>query len=187
MSQAQERVTKFSRDAEKLLEGDVKEAKLIKEVKKLQEWMRKHQDESINTAKSVLFSVVKRYHQAGTASGATEALSDSTSGLLDDYLKLPEGKLVTSKCKEAVLKMLRQYHGFGKGTADAQDCAAACEPVRWMVCDLDDSSGLLQLVRGEEVMEGVAVATPTILEAVQAGMDEGIEVLVQGGRVIAIG
>eukprot|EP00667_Euglena_gracilis_P023742 EG_transcript_26966 len=141
------------------------------EVQRLCKWLQKHQDEAVpDKAKGQLLAVVQKYYQAAQSLGTT-ALTDSVTSLVEDLLKLPEGKLVTSKSKQQALKWLSTL-------APAANPVPGASPVeageRWMVGDIGDD-GLLQLVPdgdGDEVIDGAAVATLELLAAVRRRFEE---------------
>jgi hypothetical protein len=103
---------------------------------------------------------------------------------------------VTSKSKEAGLKLLNQYHGTstrGPGSRlEQRDTNGA--PIRssswrevWIVSDLS-AEGLFELVRGEgegEVLEGVRASGPAVTAAARARLDAGVEVVVERVKCVS--
>jgi len=101
---------------------------------------------------------------------------------------------VTSKSKEAGLKLLNQYHstaegpgsGPGSGNTKGDPAQSTNRRETWMVSDVS-AEGLFELVRGEgegEVLEGVRASGPAVTAAARARFDAGVEVVVERvGRV----
>jgi hypothetical protein len=67
---------------------------------------------------------------------------DAVSSLLDDYLKLPEGKLVSSKTKMSCLSWLRSLESKMYAIDDAIDIACS-QSQRYVVADINDDDTLL--------------------------------------------
>lgn len=80
--------------------------KITSEVNKLKTWLQKHQYESVpDGSKSKLFQTLEIYYSVAICSdkSITEELKNVVGALLNDYLQLPEGKLLGAKDKRKVL------------------------------------------------------------------------------------
>jgi len=172
-----ERVDKFSQDAENMLEKPERFSgtKVQSEIARLQKWLQKHQDEPLPDGhKEKLLSTVQRYYKFA-CSNASEESRNAVLNLVDDLLKLPEGKLVTGKAKKQALKWLDTLQSLAEATSIGKDA--------------DDSTELLQLIEicGAELvlMDGdtgetkQVAATDDQLAAIKGRFDAGDDVLVR--------
>ena len=104
-----ERIDLFHEDCVKLVTGEGLNIKRIQsEIKKLRKWLMKHQDEvTPESSKMKLLSILQVYYQLHHDRRLLEMeYVNDLEGLLDDYLKYPEGKLTTSKSKQTCLNWL---------------------------------------------------------------------------------
>eukprot|EP00668_Euglena_longa_P014670 GGOE01018671.1.p1 GENE.GGOE01018671.1~~GGOE01018671.1.p1 ORF type:complete len:193 (-),score=50.60 GGOE01018671.1:259-837(-) len=187
-----DRIEKFREDCDKLV-ADRNAARMAAEVQRLCKWMQKHQDEAVpDKAKGQLLAVIQKYYQTAQ-SLAAPALTDSVTGLIEDLLKLPEGKLVTSKSKQQALKWLATLAPATGSASGASPSAAVEAGERWVVGDISDA-GAFQLVPdgdGDEVIEGATAATTDLLAEVRRRFEEEghctVQVSRQGRKVTVTG
>lgn len=198
-----DRVSKFVEDAHKLLESPINVPKVEKELKRLRTWLFKHQDESLQKGKQAeLLSTVKSYYKVAMGESTESTLRDAVFGVVDDLLKLPEGKLVSSKTKGDCLKMLRQLGGQEETLdVDKSDESSSTVGV-WLVADVMADS--VTVVRGDEILENIPVLREEEGEGQGHGQarplmdiitehfdgDEGLDVRVKGdseGAAVVIG
>ena len=100
-----DRIDKFHEDCEKLV-AVPNNPKIVGEVQRLSKWLQKHQGEAMPEAsKARLFGVLQKYHKVATTT-TSQPMKDAITATIEDYLKLPEGKLVSSKSKQQALKWL---------------------------------------------------------------------------------
>lgn len=110
-----ERIEKFHEDSITLMKLK-NVAKLVTEIKKLSIWMQKHQTQTVpDNHKQQLLTTLELYYNylrnQHVNENCYEALYDAVYKLADDYLKLPEGKLVHSKGKKKILKWMDILNG----------------------------------------------------------------------------
>eukprot|EP01039_Chlorochromonas_danica_P006185 gene6185-6820_t len=97
---ATDRVDKFLEDQNKALLSS-STSKIIPEIEKLRSWLQKHQNESLpDAAKGKLLTILEKYNRA---QGYFAAIRSNVQNLFNDYLQMPEGKLVNAKNKSKVL------------------------------------------------------------------------------------
>lgn len=98
------RIDKFVEDQTKVLtlaSSCSKIGKINSEIGKLRTWLVKHQDDTIpDGGKAKLLAILEKYNRA---MGYFSELTNSVVSLFEDYLQLPEGKLVSSKDKSKVI------------------------------------------------------------------------------------
>lgn len=110
-------------------------------------------------------------------------MEDAISAIVADYLKLPEGKLVSGKAKKKVMKWADQL----TARANARDAGGAVETVssaacHWMVADISGTSlSLMQTdVESEDVLEDIEVRDAALLAKIIAHFDD------EGGVFVAL-
>jgi hypothetical protein len=191
MSQSAERVRKFEDDAAELMrEG--KAARVAAEAVRLQQWITKHQNDALPPGdQQRLWSTVRGYHHYATqprlagAAGNDNVLA-ATFDLLDCCLKIPEGRLITARIKQQVLKL---QQGTMVGKAPPAPAAAPVVAADWDVVDLATDGATCCVVSGDEVLDDVPFASPDIAAAVRAAIDAdgGCPVAVDGNVVVRVG
>eukprot|EP00933_Yihiella_yeosuensis_P073316 TRINITY_DN81965_c0_g1_i1.p1 TRINITY_DN81965_c0_g1~~TRINITY_DN81965_c0_g1_i1.p1 ORF type:complete len:202 (-),score=52.86 TRINITY_DN81965_c0_g1_i1:997-1602(-) len=149
-----DRVEKFAADGEALLK-EPNAKKIASEVQKLRTWIHKHQDELLSDShKEKLFVCMQKYHKYSSAKSSSgyvvppECIAQ-VQGLVEDALKVPEGKLITMKTKKQLLKWLEFFGSDGSGSAG--DAAGQKEPTFcWDVIEFcDDAVVLMEAETGE--------------------------------------
>jgi hypothetical protein len=146
---ASERIDLFHEDCLKLVTGEGLNIKRIQsEIKKLRKWLMKHQDEvTPESSKMKLLSVLQVYYQLHHDRRLTEAeYANDLEGLLDDYLKYPEGKLTTSKSKQTCLNWLTNLQRVVSNGGNGLGCEEESQSVkmkRFLVGDLNEDETLL--------------------------------------------
>lgn len=135
---AAERIDLFHSDCVKLTTGSgFNDKRINSECQRLSKWLQKHQEETVTDgAKTKLVSVVQEYYKIGLRE---VSVRDAVYALVDDYLKLPEGKLVTSKAKQSCLRWLDALNGAN----NAGDGVSASTTTKYMVADIDEHGKLL--------------------------------------------
>jgi hypothetical protein len=162
---ASERIDLFHEDCLKLVTGEGLNIKRIQsEIKKLRKWLMKHQDEvTPESSKMKLLSILQVYYQLYHDRKLIEAeYANDLEGLLDDYLKYPEGKLTTSKSKQTCLNWLtnvqrsvsNEVNGLG---SEEQNLV---KMKRFLVGDLNEDETLLLMSpdpNSEEYIENARI------------------------------
>jgi hypothetical protein len=112
----------------------------------------KHQEDSLpDGGKNKLLQTIQGYAKLPFVDGSSTSCKDAALALVDDLLKLPEGKLVNSKGKSAALKW---FSALSCDTRNKQDLKAVVE--FWDVADVDHNK--VCLVLGDIVREDVEVS-----------------------------
>merc|ERR1719367_1578474 len=138
-----ENVDAFLAQAEKLTEGPPS-AKLFTEIAKLRKWLYKHQDEVLPDGhKGRLVNVLQRYFKYATEHEAAkddEKARQAVLELLEDMLKLPEGKLVAGMSTKGKLikwcDVLRTGTDAGGGEEGTEDPLQQYARERWVVVEI---------------------------------------------------
>lgn len=100
-----DRIQKFVDDQTALLTAKAATGKINSEISKLKTWLVKHQDEAVpDGSKGKIAAILEKYNRA---SGYLADIRPAVLGLFNDYLQLPEGKLVNSKEKNRILTWVR--------------------------------------------------------------------------------
>lgn len=110
-----DRIDKFQTDCNLLLHNDNQSnnvMKIVSEVKKLSQWLQKHQSEVVpDNHKQILLTIIENYYNYYLQKRKdSTVLLDVVTLLVDDCLKLPEGKLINSKGKKRALKWIEILH-----------------------------------------------------------------------------
>ena len=150
MSDSASRVERYCEDAANIVKSGV-EPKLLSEVKKLRTWLQKHQSETLpDGAKQKLLSTVETYFlycRNTRPERFNGDVGDAVAGLVDDLLKLPEGKLVAAKSKQKALKWLEATKMSGEADASSSSGGGGDGRTKWVVADIDEETGKLMLMR----------------------------------------
>lgn len=174
-----DRIDKYREDCEKWKDGNPQ--KLKAEILSLNKWVVKHQHEAVNDgSKGKLLWVMQFYYKLATErdrDGSGE-LNRLVCNLIDDFLKLPEGKLVTAKGKQGALRWLEQLTGGVDGTTD--DPVAVAEPcvslgvVRFGVADVVEDGRIIltDLATNEVLDEIVVIPKGRLFSLVQTKFEE---------------
>lgn len=92
--------------------------KITAEIDKLRQWLVKHQEVVVpDGAKAQIFSILEKYQRCFTS--VYPEIMPAVSTLFSDYLQLPEGKLLSSKSKQRVLKWLQQMDNSENGKSES--------------------------------------------------------------------
>eukprot|EP00759_Apiculatamorpha_spiralis_P042118 PhF_6_TR40408/c2_g1_i5/m.60221 len=192
-----ERIDKFFDDITPHLSTSTTWPKLRPECDKLSTWIFKHQDESIpEGAKQKLFTIIQSLYKvaSNTSPPPTPLTLESIHKVLETYLQVPEGKLVSSKAKQSVLKWLEALRGM----AASQPGGSAIPVVptkRYLITDVSQNTktktttvSVVDLETNEDiedlVFEGNEVLRGEILKHFLEL--DSVEMEVQGTRVIAV-
>lgn len=121
-----DRIQKFHDDqVDNITSCKGKTSKITSEIDKFRQWLVKHQDNVVpDAAKGQIFTILEKYQRCSTQ--VYPEITPAVYTLYSDFLQLPEGKLVSSKSKQRVLKWLQQMD------SDAADANTA-ESVEAMV------------------------------------------------------
>lgn len=173
-SQASERIDKFHIDAQRWCTKNAQnDARCIEEMKKLSKWMLKHQAEIIpDSSKTKLQSIMFLFFSCPLSINATESILNEKINLLADYLKMPEGKLVTSKSKKKVMKWLDELNNtvINMNTVFDINAMATTSGDKWMVADIGDDDKLSLMRENVEDMgflEGIVVTDTYMLQEIK--------------------
>lgn len=167
---AAERINMFHEDCQKLTTGEgINHKRIASEIQKLKRWMQKHQDESVpDSAKSKLLVVINKYKSMAS----NPELTDVVYSLVEDYLKLPEGKLLSSKDKQGCLRWLQSTAGGESDSTHDDSNVSATSTARYIVGDITDNNLLLLMSPDpnvgdvlEDVKVGDSVLERRIVEA----------------------
>ena len=172
-----ERVDKFLGDAENMLGNPERfsGAKVQSEIARLQKWLQKHQDESLPDGhKEKLLSAVQRYYKFACSSTSDES-RNAVHNLVDDLLKLPEGKLVTGKAKKQALKWLDTLQSPVEAAPTGKSADDGTESLQLIhICGAE-----LVLMDGDTGETKQVAAKDDQLLAIKDRFDAGDDILVQ--------
>mmetsp|Transcript_13133 Transcript_13133/g.37780 ORF Transcript_13133/g.37780 Transcript_13133/m.37780 type:complete len:198 (+) Transcript_13133:46-639(+) len=173
-----DRVDKYHSDGAALLGSKpLKADKVRAEIRSLRKWLQKHQDETLAAGpQGKLLETAQAYHKAAAAGGPDgEALQDEVLGLVEDLLKLPEGKLVSSKAKRTAIKWTETLRGKAAGSDDAPDAAAGVAGEVMDVIDIagDGAVSVTLMDEDGETLEGVAIDDEELAERLRSCFDAG--------------
>jgi hypothetical protein len=187
---ASERIQKYLEDAQKYVAGQ-STSKVLAELKKLNTWLQKHQNESVpEGAKAKLISTVEVYLKYCTSPGAEAALLEAVANVVGSYLQLPEGKLVSASYKKKALAWHQDLAALESGQADN-----GLEPIisQWFVDTInkDGTISLLQVDNSEVWRENYSpLNLAEYLENMRALCGEHESVVVeldeQSNRIVAL-
>jgi len=115
-----DRIQKFHDDQIDNITGcKGKTTKITSEMDKLRQWLVKHQDAAVpDGAKGQIFTILEKYQRC--SSQVYPEIEPALYVLFSDYLQLPEGKLLSSKHKQRVLKWVQQMD-LDKASAGAAE------------------------------------------------------------------
>ncbi|KAJ1431817.1 hypothetical protein B484DRAFT_448190 [Ochromonadaceae sp. CCMP2298] len=138
---ASERIEKYLEDAKKHVAGQ-STSKILAEMKKINTWLQKHQNESVpEGAKTKLISTVEVYFKYCTRPGAEAGLLEAASDVVGSYLQLPEGKLVSANYKKKALAWHQDIAALESGKA-ASSSAFDSIISHWFLDTLNDDGTL---------------------------------------------
>lgn len=179
MMAAAERVDKFQIDSQTLLKSN-NHVKIISEMKKLSQWLQKHQSEIIpDNHKQILLGVIESYYTyyCSSIQNREATLLDAVSLLVDDCLKLPEGKLINSKGKKKALKWIDTLNSLQStdGNASSTDRKLAADTSSttsesFIVISLQQHNKSISVMdeeTGERVIENIPVTTSSQWKALK--------------------
>jgi hypothetical protein len=160
MAGAEERIELFHEDSLKLTTGEGMNIKrILSEINKLKRWIQKHQNELIpDHSKTRLMSVLQLYYKL-TEKVTEEEYVNQVEALIDDYLKLPEGKLTTSKSKQVCLNWLEALHRIEY----VQESVSVVSPqmIRYIIADANEEDQTFLLMspdpNSEDFLENATV------------------------------
>lgn len=156
-----ERIQKFHDDQIKIMVPGTKPTKITSEISKLKTWLVKHQDEAVpDGSKGKILTCLEKYNRAA---GYIFDIRSATESLFQDYLALPEGKLLTSKNKDKVKTWLENMVDGDEGN-DAP--RKELKTKRWDVAMIDDVHRLC-LIREDLMHEEVVVADKELLKKIE--------------------
>ena len=174
MSDSVSRVQRYYDDAVRLL-ATINDSKITQEVKKLRQWLQKHQQETLpDGAKGKLMSTVEAYYIFCTKRPTKfdDELGDSIQNLVGDFLKIPEGKLINGKQKLKALKWFESTSvssSSGKGKFNTSSTTK-----KWTVCDIDES-GMLMLLSNQpgsdNIIEDFSITDTELLGRIRECFD----------------
>lgn len=166
-----DRISKYFDDAKEIITEirKGKNIKLVNEVKKLSNWLQKHQNECVSDGiKGKLMSTVEIYYRHGSSVIVDNLALEAICILLETYLQLPEGKLVTAKDKKKALAWLQE---FSARTASCDPTKSTKVISKWFIDTVhdDESLTLLSTLDSENWKEhfvaiNAALFLPTIKE-----------------------
>lgn len=183
-----DRIEKFHEDSVALIKLQ-NVTKLITEIKKLSVLMQKHQTQIVpDNHKQKLLSTLELYYTYLNSLKRNDisydALHDVIYKLADDYLKLPEGKLVHSKGKKKILKWIDTLIGKTKGDTSGNNYSAAnkdsLENVCYTVVDVNLEAHTVTLSEFdscENIIEGIDVELE-LFRKIHLSYEVGDEVLI---------
>lgn len=144
-----DRIEKYRADSVKL--QDASAQKIKSELSSLNKWIVKHQYEAVADGdKGKLLSILQHYYKIATERD-TDDLKEIVFKVLDDFLKLPEGKLVSAKGKQGALRWLQTLERILNPDAVS---ARPVSTVRYGVADIaDDGAVMLMDLSTNNVLE----------------------------------
>ena len=138
------RAEKYYEDAVLVCKSGV-EPKMCTEVRKLRTWIQKHQTDTLTDgAKQKLLSAVECYflYCMKRSGKFEEEVGGLVTDLVEDLLKIPEGKLISAKSKTKALKWLENTTLSNEAAAGTETSASNTRS-RWVVGDIDESGRLM--------------------------------------------
>ena len=136
------RAEKYYEDAVHICKSGV-EPKMLSEIRKLRTWLQKHQSETLTDgAKQKLLAATECYYLYCVK--REERFEGEVGGLVtelvEDLLKLPEGKLISAKSKTKALKWLETTKLSFEASTET-----VISTTRWVVGDIDESGRLMMM------------------------------------------
>lgn len=161
---AGERIDLFHEDCLKLSTGEGLNLKRISsEIMKLRKWLQKHQNETLpENSKGKLMSVLQVYYKLRERLMEVDYIN-ILEGLIDDYLKLPEGKLTTSKSKHICLNWLDELKRIETNEEMKESGIVIVDREqikRYIVADINDDHTLVLMSpdpNSDEMMENARI------------------------------
>lgn len=142
-----DRIDKFVEDQTKVLlsaNSASKTGKINGEIGRLKSWLIKHQDETIpDNGKAKLLSILDKYNRAMTY---FIEITDNVISLYEDYLQLPEGKLLSSKDKMKVMTWLNNANISNNNNNDEIKEQIMSNITSWFVEEINESSHTITLL-----------------------------------------
>jgi hypothetical protein len=186
MSQASSRVEKFYTDlsaviSQWLIAADDPDEKTCSRIKtnivRLQKWIYKHQDESLpESAKLKLQNCILLCQKIGVK---CNELRDTSFAIVDDYLKIPEGHLVSGKAKQTALKWLSML-----SDSVLEDVA---EAATWEVAEIDEIKKTICIIREDSVWEDISVPEIMLNQIIKSfEKEDGCAVQFDGTKVLSL-
>ena len=174
------RAEKYYEDALLACKSGV-EPKICTEVKKLRVWIQKHQSDLLTDgAKMKLFSAVESYYLycMKRAGRFEDEVGGLVTDLVEDLLKLPEGKLISGKSKSKALKWLENTTLPKEAAVETETSATH---TRWVVGDIDESGRLMLMSErpgSDELIEDFVVHDLEKLTKIQEYFQKEAPILV---------
>lgn len=190
MDEGAARVDRYYLDGIAIVKSGV-EPKMCSEIKKLRQWLTKHQTEMLpDGAKQKLLSAVEAYflYCCKRPDRFEGEVGDVVTSLVSDLLKLPEGKLISAKSKLKALKWLET-------TAVSKEASVSPTPsssTRWVVGDIDEAGKLMLMSErpgSSDLIEDFTVDDGALLARIQETFDREAPVLLEldgDRRIIAV-
>ena len=157
--------------------------KMISEIKKLRQWIQRHQSETVpDSSKIKLLSVIQTYfkfYSKREISTFDDELGDIIHGAVSDILRIPEGKLTNSKHKSKALKWLETISTSSSSSSLPSSPRrlprTESKIKRYVVAEINDS-GKLVLMGDEpddsgDLIEGYVVDDKDLLASIIDGFE----------------
>ena len=143
-----DRIQKFFDDQTHVLtakDSSSKTSKISSEVSSLRKWVVGHQDVAVpDGSKSKLVSIMERYNRAA---GYYAPIRSVVQSLFEDFLQLPEGKLVNSKGKAQVLSWLQSFVDHDEATPAPSEAKSHST---WTVEAVNAARGCVTLLNSDD-------------------------------------
>jgi hypothetical protein len=161
--------------------------KVRSELSSLNKWIVKHQQETVPDGdKAKLLATLQFYYKLVTGPDFGD-VKEAVFQLLDDFLKLPEGKLVTAKGKQGVLRWQEVLATGGEAGAGTGVGVATS---RYGVADISSGGvlSLMDLSTNSILDHTVTVSDKDLLDRVRICFDDlgYLEIVVQEGKVLQV-
>lgn len=151
--------------------------KIIAEINKLTTWLQKHQNEMLpDSSKSKLFQCIEIYYRKIHPS-AVDAVVD----MLNCFLQLPEGRLVTAKDKKKALQWVQSLSNLNQKHESGFNEVIKEKLSLWLVQEVEDSNDkqgkqsvtLLSYNDDELWKEDIVIKDPVLFQQVVNLMSNG--------------
>ncbi len=135
-------------------------SKLSSEISRLRQWLVKHQSDVLNDGyKDKLVQCVEMVYKFKPDD---PEFIDIQIALVDDILKLPEGKLVNSKGKKKVLKWMESLTSLQKDCSHNSPNENRGRQQTWMVAEIDPATKTMTLISPHQESDGLIENIPAL-------------------------
>ena len=136
-----ERIDKFFVDCKRWTGENIKnDSKVLEEMNKLHNWIDKHQTEMCSEEQQEkLLEILELFYRYSPRNTSTSSVSDKKLELLQDFLNLPIGFLLTHQGKEKIIQWVESIVTLATNpeTVSCSTTDATVESRLWLVADIE--------------------------------------------------